>query len=73
MILDDADHPAVERGTYVIGYCEMVDGYRHAYEAPVGKYGHRTVVRYTRSANHPPDPRCPECHPTTTEPEGGER
>jgi hypothetical protein len=73
LILDDADRPMVERGTYVIGYCEMVDGYRHAYEAPVGKYGHRKVVRYSRTANHPPDPRCPECHPTTTEPEGGER
>lgn len=61
MILDDADWPAVEGGVYHIAYNEIVDGYRHAYEAPVGKYGHRTVVRYSRSANHPPDPHCPEC------------
>jgi len=61
MIIDDANHPAIEGGTYVIAYGELVDGYRHAYEAPVGKYGHRTVVRYSRTANHSPDPRCPEC------------
>lgn len=64
MILDDANSPAVEGGTYVIGYSELVDGYRHAYEAPVGKHGYRTVVRYSRDRNHPPDPRCPECNPT---------
>lgn len=61
MILDDADHPAVEGGRYHIAYGEMVDGYRHAFEVAVGKY--RTVVRYSRDANHPPDPRCPACHP----------
>ena len=66
MILDDANSPAVEGGRYVIGYCELVDGYRHAYRAPVGKYGHRTVIRYSRTANHPADPRCPECHPAVT-------
>ena len=61
MILDDADHPAVEGGVYQISYTELVDGYRHAYAAPVSKYGHRKVVRYSRTANHPADPRCPEC------------
>ena len=61
MILDDANSPAVEGGTYVIPYNEMVDGYWHAYKAPVGRSGFRKAVRYSRSANHPPDPRCPEC------------
>jgi len=61
VIIDDADHPSIEGGVYHIGYVEMVDGYRHAYRAPVGKCGHRTVIRYSRSPNHPADPRCPEC------------
>lgn len=60
MILDDADTPAVEGGRYVIAYGELVDGYRHAYKATVRG---RTVVRYSRKADHPPDLRCPECHP----------
>jgi hypothetical protein len=54
VIIDDADHPAVEGGTYVIAYGELVDGYRHAY-----RDGRR--VRYSRSRAHPADPRCPEC------------
>jgi hypothetical protein len=61
IILDDANHPSVESGVYVISYNELVDGYRHAYEAPADKYGFRTVVRYSRSRNHPADPRCPGC------------
>lgn len=61
MILDDANSPAVEGGLYVIAYGELVDGYRHAYRAPVGRHGFRTTVRYSRSANHPADLRCPEC------------
>lgn len=66
VILDDADHPVVEGGLYQISYGELVDGYRHAYEAPAGKYGRRTVVRYSRTANHPADPRCPECAERTS-------
>lgn len=60
MIIDDADHPAVERGHYVIAYGEAVDGYWHAY-AEVSRSG-RTKIRYSRRASHPADPRCPECH-----------
>lgn len=60
MILDDASHPAVEGGTYVIAYGELVDGYRHAYKW-TSPHGHRSEVRYSRTPNHPPDPRCPEC------------
>ena len=63
MILDDASKPAVEGGRYVIGYSELVDGYRHAYRSPARKYGYRMEVRYSRTADHPADPRCPECHP----------
>lgn len=64
VILDDADHPAVEGGRYVIPYCEAVDGYRHAYRKTSPR-GYRSWVAYSRTANHPPDPRCPECNPTT--------
>ena len=60
MIVDDADHPAVEGGEYVISYGEMVDGYRHAYRVQ-SRYGTRSRVRYSRTFGHPPDPRCPEC------------
>ena len=63
MILDDADNPGVEGGTYVISYCELVDGYRHAYETTT-RFGQRKVVRYSRTPNHPADPRCPECAAT---------
>jgi hypothetical protein len=58
MIIDDADTPPVERGLIHIGYNESVDGYRHAYRIEVRG---RTVVRYSRTFNHPPDPACPEC------------
>ena len=62
MIIDDADRPAVEGGHYVIAYGELVDGYRHAYATTTGRHGRgRKVVRYSRTANHPADPRCPEC------------
>ena len=63
MILDDADHPAVEGGVYVIGYGELVDGYRHAYRVH-SQAGARSWVRYSRTFGHPPDPRCPECAET---------
>lgn len=53
----DAPQPGVE--PYFIGYSDLVDGYRHAY-AETDKFG-RTKIRRSRSANHPADPRCPEC------------
>lgn len=56
IILDDANTPAVECGVYVVSYCELVDGYRHAYYDPKARR-----VRYTRNRAHPADPRCPEC------------
>lgn len=56
MILDDANHPAVEGGVYVISYTELVDGYRHAYYDPAERR-----VRYSRKSDHLPDDRCPEC------------
>lgn len=60
MIIDDASHPAIEGGVYHIAYGELVDGYRHAYEV-TSPYGYRKEVRYSRTPNHPADPRCPEC------------
>lgn len=53
----DNDQPG-ER-PYFIGYSDMVDGYRHAW-AEVDRFGRRKIRR-SRSANHPTDPRCPEC------------
>lgn len=61
MIIDDADHPAVEGGTYVISYNELVDGYRHAFYDDRRRSLGGQRVRYSRTSNHPPDPRCPEC------------
>jgi hypothetical protein len=67
IVLDDADNPAVEGGRYVIAYGELVDGYRHAYADPDSRRGRRSgKVRYSRDAGHPPDARCPECHPGGT-------
>lgn len=62
MILDDANNPAVECGRYVIPYGEAVDGYRHAYRK-TSPHGYRSWVAYSRTPNHPADPRCPECAP----------
>lgn len=60
VILDDANNPAVERDVYVIPYNESVDGYWHAYfvDSPNPR---KRGVRYSRTRNHPLDPRCPEC------------
>ncbi len=60
MILDDANHPAVEGGVYHIAYGELVDGYRHAWfeDSPNPR---KRRVRYSRDRNHPADSRCPEC------------
>jgi len=61
VIIDDADSPAVEGGVYVIGYSELVDGYRHAfYDSRKRSLGGQRV-RYSRTPGHPPDHRCPEC------------
>lgn len=61
MIIDDADSPAVEGGLYVIGYGELVDGYRHAFHDSRRRSNGGQRVRYSRIPNHPPDRRCPEC------------
>lgn len=61
MIICDADDAAMWDSRIHIGYCQMVDGYRHAWREPDGK------IRYSRSPNHPPDPACPECHPVPQE------
>lgn len=64
IIICDADYPPVEDGRYHIAYNEAVDGYRHAYADPDSRRGRRRgKVRYSRTPNHPADPRCPECKP----------
>ena len=60
VILCGTDRPQAGTAPYYIGYSDLVDGYRHAW-TEVSKGGHRRKVRVGRSANHPPDPRCPEC------------
>jgi hypothetical protein len=69
VIIHDADTPAIERGLIHIGYNEMVDGYWHAYR--IQKRG-RTIVRYSRTANHPQDDACPECAADRPDPEDSE-
>lgn len=64
MILCDASRPGQSKGRYVIPYGEAVDGYWHAYYVDSPNPNKRGV-RYSRKANHPPDPKCPECNPTS--------
>ena len=71
VILCGTDRPQAGSAPYYIAYSDLVDGYRHAW-AEVGKRGHSRKVRVGRNANHPPDPRCPECHPLSNPPTGGE-
>lgn len=74
MIIDDASRPGIEKGAYITPYCEAVDGYRHGYYVDSPNPNKRGV-RWTRSANHPPDPRCPACPPAAdhpTRPGGGQ-
>lgn len=60
MILCDASNPGTDSaGLYECPYSESVDGYRHGFLHEDG-YG-RSWVKWTRAANHPADPRCPEC------------
>lgn len=61
MIIDDADDPAIEDGVYVISYSELVDGYRHAFYDSRRRSNGGQRVRYSRTSQHPPDRRCPEC------------
>lgn len=53
-MLCDSSAPATSGGVYCVPYLESVNGQFH---------GHRTRggVEWTRNANHPPDPECPEC------------
>ena len=51
-----AELPGVNRDDISV---EMVDGYRHAW-TEVDRFGRRRL-RHGRTANHPADPRCPEC------------
>lgn len=60
-IVCDASSQQPGTTPYHIGYIEMVDGYRHAWTV-ISRSGRRTLL-HGRAANHPPDPRCPECHP----------
>lgn len=59
VIICGTNDPQPGARPYFIGYSDMVDGYRHAY-AETDRLG-RTRLRRSRSANHPPDPRCPGC------------
>lgn len=59
VIICGTDNPQPGQQTYFIGYCDMVDGYRHAY-AETNRFG-RTTIKRSRSNVHPADPRCPGC------------
>lgn len=61
----DASSPGMAGDVYHLPYAEAVQGERHGWE----KRGRTRAgvewshgVQWTRNPNHPPDPRCPECH-----------
>ena len=60
IVLCGSDLPQSGTRPYFIGYSDAVDGYRHAW-TETDRVG-RSKVRLSRSANHPADPRCPECN-----------
>jgi hypothetical protein len=51
----DSSRPGMAGDVYQVPYAEAVQGYRHGFMT------HHNGVIWTRSPNHPPDPRCPEC------------
>jgi hypothetical protein len=55
MILCDASAPGESGGVYTVPYVEAVDGRFHGYMT------RRDGVAWVRSADHPADPKCPEC------------
>jgi hypothetical protein len=59
IIICGTDTPQGGIGPYYIGYSDLVDGYRHAW---LDTSSRRPVMKRGRTANHPADPRCPECH-----------
>jgi hypothetical protein len=65
MILCDSSNPGVAGDVYTLPYSEAVEGYRHGYEVRgrsriTGREWSKGVT-WTRNADHPEDPRCPEC------------
>jgi hypothetical protein len=55
VILCDASNPGMDGDVYHVPYNEAVDGYRHAYATK------HKGVQWSRSMDHPADPRCPGC------------
>jgi hypothetical protein len=56
LVLCDASSPGMTAaGVYHTPYVESVEGYRHAYATK------HEGIQWTRSMNHPPDPKCPGC------------
>lgn len=60
VLLCGTDSPQPGTAPYYVGYSDMVDGYRHAW-TETDRFG-RKKIRRGRTANHPADSRCPECH-----------
>jgi hypothetical protein len=61
----DSSSPGESGGVYTLPYGEAVEGKRHGYEdAGTTRTGRQWTrgVQWTRNADHPPDPKCPECH-----------
>lgn len=62
----DSSAPGMAGDVYHLPYVEAVEGKRHAYrvehKSPISDRPARRYVEWTRNPDHPPDPRCPECH-----------
>lgn len=54
MIVCSPEQPGMDGDVYHLPYIEAVAGKLHGYATSRG-------VQWTRSADHPEDPRCPEC------------
>lgn len=60
VILCGTANPQGGTEPYFTFYCDLVDGYRHAW-LEWNKTHTRATIRRGRNFGHPPDPRCPEC------------
>lgn len=68
----DSSAPGMAGDVYHLPYPEAVEGKRHGYgveyRSRIDPGRRRSFVEWTRNPNHPPDPKCPECHAPTPPP-----
>jgi len=54
-MLCDSSRPGMDGDQYRVPYVEAVQGYWHGYATP------HNGIQWTRTPDHPPDPKCPGC------------